>query len=93
MVTEKSSNLSEELSRDKFRANGCPSFTYTARPCIWVLEFFRTKGRQHLTEKLPESTESSNLSHIEQECQKSLIHGKIHIQQSYLVYILFITGP
>ena len=55
-------NISKNLqsfSRHKSCAKRSPSFTETARLCIWVLESFRIKVRQTLTDKLLESIESS----------------------------------
>ena len=34
-----------EFSSDKSRGKGSPSFAETARPYIWVKEYFRIKGR------------------------------------------------
>ena len=45
---KRSKTLSEVKPRDKSRAKGSLSFTETARPCIWVMEFFWNKGRYHL---------------------------------------------
>ena len=43
-----------------------------------VSESFQIKGTSSLTEKSCELSHSS-VSHIEQECQESLIQGKIYI--------------
>ena len=41
----KNKQESSEFSRDKPYAKGSPSFLKTARPFIWVVEFFWIKGR------------------------------------------------
>ena len=43
---------------------------------------FRLEEDKNITEKLPESIESSKLSHIEQQYQEILIQGKIHNQEN-----------
>ena len=53
------------------------------RPCIWVIDSVRVKGRKPLTDKLTEWIKSSKFVSIKQECQETLIQGKIHIQQNW----------
>ena len=37
-----------------------PSYSYTARKCIWVIESFLIKERSSITEKQPESSKINN---------------------------------
>ena len=79
-VEDISRNLQSFLEISSTQKEVLPS--QTARPCTWVIECFQIKGRYTLTERFPESIESSKFV-SEEECQESLIQGKIHMQQNW----------
>ena len=55
------------VTRDKWCPKESPSFTWTARICIWVTEFFQIKGRFLSNRNCLNQLMFPSFSHIEQE--------------------------